>query len=274
MEIKRVYAVYFSPTGSTEKVATKLAEHIGKELGAPTERFDFTLPPARTETWRFGPSDLVVFGIPVYAGRIPNKILPFIQSGFAGNGALAVPVVTYGNRSFDNGLIELRNELERAGFHTVAGAAIVARHPFSATLGAGRPDSEDMALLSDFAVKTAKFAAASESFGAPVQVPGDDPVGPYYTPLGMDGAPVSFLKAKPKTDAEKCNRCGICARVCPMGSINPENVFEVPGICIKCHACVRKCPQGAKYFDDPALLSHLTMLEQACRRRAESVVFY
>jgi ferredoxin/flavodoxin len=274
MEIKRVYAVYFSPTGNTEKVVAALAEAVGKKLGAVTERFDFTLPPARTETRRFGPSDLVIFGIPVYAGRIPNKILPFVQSGFSGNGALAVPVVTYGNRSFDNGLIELRNELEQGGFHTVAGAAVVARHPFSETLGAGRPDAEDLAILADFAVKVAEIAAASDASSPPVQVPGDDPVGPYYTPLGLDGAPVSFLKAKPKTDPEKCNNCGICARVCPMGSINPDNVFEVTGVCIKCHACVRKCPQGAKYFDDPALVSHLAMLEQGYQRRAESVVFY
>ena len=47
-----------------------------------------------------------------------------------------------------------------------------------------------------------------------------------------------------------------------MGAINPENVAEVPGTCIKCQSCVRKCTHRAKYFDDPAFLSHVAMLEK------------
>ena len=39
-------------------------------------------------------------------------MLPYVQSAFEGNGAFAVPVSVFGNRNFDNGLIELRNELE------------------------------------------------------------------------------------------------------------------------------------------------------------------
>lgn len=54
----------------------------------------------------------MIFGTPVYAGRVPNKVLPMIQGLFQGNDAFAVPVVTFGNRNYDNALIELRNELE------------------------------------------------------------------------------------------------------------------------------------------------------------------
>ena len=87
------------------------------------------------------------------------------------------------------------------------------------------------------------------------------PPGPYYRPLRMDGEPAVFLKAKPKTDAGKCTNCGMCARVCSMGSIDSEDTSKVPGICIKCQACVARCPVGAKYFDDPDFLSHREMLE-------------
>ena len=81
-------------------------------------------------------------------------------------------------------------------------------------------------------------------------------------PKGTDGQPAKFLKAKPRTDLSKCHNCGACARVCPMAAIDPKNVAEVPGTCIKCHACVRRCTRHAKYFDDPAFLSHVAMLEQ------------
>ena len=107
MEIKTVYAVYFSATGRTRKVVTTLANAIAQTLELPLETVDFTLPAAREETYAFTDKDLVIFGTPTYAGKVPNKLLPFVQTGFTGNGALAVPVVTFGNRSFDNSLAEL-----------------------------------------------------------------------------------------------------------------------------------------------------------------------
>ena len=115
------------------------------------ESYDFTLPENRTQLQNFGPSELVVFGTPVYAGRVPNKMLPAVQTLFKGDGTLAVPVVTFGNRNFDNGLIELRNELEHNGFHTIAGAGVVCSHVFSDQIAPGRPDEEDWKILDDFA---------------------------------------------------------------------------------------------------------------------------
>ena len=120
MEISKVHAVFFSPTGNAKQVICTVADAVGAALGVPVAYDDFTLPQARQETRSYGPGDLVVFGTPTYAGRIPNKLLPFVQSGFQGNGALAVPVAVFGNRSYDNALMELRNELEAHGFHTVA----------------------------------------------------------------------------------------------------------------------------------------------------------
>ena len=147
MEIKTVYAVYFSATGRTRKVVTTLANAIAQTLELPLETVDFTLPAAREETYAFTDKDLVIFGTPTYAGKVPNKLLPFVQTGFAGNGTLAVPVVTFGNRSFDNSLAELCASLENAGFHTIAAGAFACQHAFSDTLAAGRPDREDMTVL-------------------------------------------------------------------------------------------------------------------------------
>ena len=63
----------------------------------------------------------------------------------------------------------------------------------------------------------------------------------------------------------------------PRGSkakaIDPKDVTNVPGTCIKCQRCVRKCTKGAKYFDDPAFLSHVAMLKQNFREPKENEVF-
>lgn len=273
MKTRCVKAVFFSATGNTKKVVSMIAERIAKNLNLDIEKIDFTLPQNRIEKTSFQPTDIVVFGTPVYAGRVPNKILPHVQEGFAGNGALAVPVVTFGNRNFDNGLIELRNELENNGFHTIAGAGIACSHSFSQKIGPGRPDESDISIMEKFADELSSKVKNLDEIPAMIAVRGDDPVGPYYTPLGADKKPAKFLKAKPKTDPSKCNGCKICADVCPMGSISADSPHEVSGICIKCQSCVKKCPQDAKYFDDEAFLSHVKMLEENYSRRAQPETF-
>ena len=104
-------------------------------------------------------------------------------------------------------------------------------------------------------------------------VDGNTPPGPYYRPMRADGEPAVFLKAKPCVDTDKCVRCGTCARVCPMGSIDPEDVANVPGICIKCQACVTHCPAGARYFDHPDFLSHRKMLEANYKEEKQNSIW-
>lgn len=137
MEITVVRALYFSGTGTTEKVVCTLAKALGRYLGASVERFDFTRPEAREAEQRFGPGELAVIGTPVYAGRVPNVLLKYLTGKLRGSGALAIPVVLFGNRNFDDGLIELRNILEQDGCVRWLGAAFVGEHSFSRTLAAG-----------------------------------------------------------------------------------------------------------------------------------------
>lgn len=270
MELKKIRAVYYSATGTTAKVVRTVAEALAEQLGLPVEDRGFTRPGERAEVRRFSEEDLVVVGSPTYAGRLPNKLLPDFQTKLCGNGALAVPIVLFGNRSYDNSLAELCAVLEAAGFLPLAAAAFVGRHAFTDELAFGRPGWSDLAEARDFAGKIAGKIRAEAL--EPVRVPGD-PEAPYYIPKGADGAPVKFLKAKPKTDLSRCSNCGACARACPMGAIDPRNVAEVPGTCIKCQSCVRKCTRGAKYFDDPAFLSHVAMLEQNFREPRENELF-
>lgn len=273
MEVKQVHALCYSATGVTEKVVRALAAGLEEELGlSPAVFHGFRKPDERSVDHVFGPGDLVVVGSPTYAGRMPNKIMPDFQARLRGNGALAVAAVTFGNRAYDNSLAELLALLEAAGFRTVAAGAFPGRHAFTDVLGEGRPDWDDQRAIRAFAGRIAEKLRELEEAPPPVEVPGD-PEAPYYIPKGLDGEPVKFLKAKPRTDMGKCCDCGVCARTCPMGAIDPENVAEVPGTCIKCQSCVRKCTHHAKYFDDPDFLSHVAMLEKNFREPKEIETF-
>jgi len=270
MLLNKVWSVYFSGTGTTKKTVCHLGQRTAERLGLAWMQLDFTRPEVRKSRMEFMAGDLVFFGTPVIAGRVPNVLLPFLKEQVAGNGALAVPVVLFGNRNYDDALLELRNILQANGFAAVAGAAFVGEHSFSRTLGAGRPDADDLREMDQFADRVAeKVLALSEIPSEPVWVRGEDPIRPYYTPRDRQATPINILKVKPKTDPEKCVNCGICAAICPMGSIDPGDVTKVTGICIKCCACVKGCPNGAKYYDDAGYLYHQQELEALYGRRAQ-----
>lgn len=275
MKLNQVWAVYFSGTGTTRRTVERIAGGIASRLNLLAESVDFSRPAVRQETLCFGEKDLVVFGTPVYAGRVPNVLLPFLRERIVGGGALAVPVVLFGNRNYDDALIELRNILIADGLHPIAAGAFVGEHSFSRELGAGRPNAGDEALMDELAARTAELTAAWETAPqTPVTVRGQEPIRPYYTPRDRAGNPINILKVKPKTDMSRCGGCGLCAEICPMGSIDLVDVSQVQGICIKCCACVKGCPSGAKYFDDAGYLYHQHELEAQYARPALSEVFY
>jgi len=270
---KKINVLYFSATGTTEKIVTGIAGKIAKDFNGTTaiSNFNFTLPEGRKQAVSFTKDDVVVVGVPVYAGRVPNVLLKYLNT-ISGNGALAIAVVVYGNRHYDDALIELKDILEADGFKVVAGGAFVGEHSFSKIMGGKRPDEKDMAAAADFADKIYdKIKVTGEISG--VAVKGNKPYRDYYKPKDKNGNLVDFRKIIPKTN-DDCIDCKLCAEICPLGSIDAEEVSKIIGICIKCCACIKRCPVEAKYFDDENYLKHKNELEAAYTEpRREPEVF-
>lgn len=292
----RIYKIYFSPTKTTKNVVSILASALADALASSPAGaadaakpqifdYDFTMPYARESFPVLNSDDLVIFGMPTYAGRLPNLIVPYLKAFVQGNNAMAIPVVTFGNRAFDNSLIELRDILLENGFSTVAAAACACEHSFSYTLGGGRPDDADAKEISEFAVRVAANLEVEDSvlekagcsnLKTCVSVPGIDAehnYGGYYQPQDRHGEPIDIRKVKPLTDRDKCGQCGFCAEICPMGAIDRNDASLVPGKCIKCGACTKLCPRQAKYYDDAGYLYHKSELEDVYARRANNQFF-
>ncbi|MBR0596918.1 EFR1 family ferrodoxin [Sinanaerobacter chloroacetimidivorans] len=266
-----VNAVYFSPTETTKKIVEGIAQKIVRILSENTYYInDFTLKNARDEALSFHEKDLVIVGVPVYAGRVPNVLLNYLNS-MRGNGAMAVCVVVYGNRNYDDALIELRDIIKEDGFQVIAAGAFVGEHSFSKILAMGRPDEKDMAVVDRFADQICKKLAEG-SVHDTITVQGNEPYRKYYMPRDKAGNPVDIRKVTPRTNIN-CKNCRICANICPMGSIDPVQPSKLNGICIKCGACIKKCPFGAKYYDDPDYLRHQYELEEEFSDRREPELF-
>ena len=81
---------------------------------------------------------------------MPNILLKYLHT-ITGSHTKVVPVVVYGNRNYDDALIELKNILEDNGFISIAAAAFIGEHSFSTTLAKNRPDEMDMIIINQFA---------------------------------------------------------------------------------------------------------------------------
>lgn len=267
--IKRVVALYFSPTNTTKRVVEAIAMGGLKSLKerCPVEsqmiaytQTNITTPAQRIDTPHFEEGDLVVFGVPVYIGRVPNLMRDFIAS-IKGDGAIGIPIVVYGQRAYDDALLELRDIMVSNGFKIAAGGAFIGEHSFSLTLGGGRPDIEDISIAGEFGEKVIGKILSGEELPDKLEVPGNYPY-KFFNAQSSNNKSIDIRKVKPQTDGAKCNGCGICATLCPMGSISPDNFSEVTGICIKCGACIKLCPNGAKSITDPTYLEHKEILER------------
>lgn len=267
MTINNIRATYFSPTGGTAKVVETIANALSQRFGVPHFSTPYTLPHQRADWRPISDGELLVWGTPVYAGRIPNKTLDFIQKAMAGHNNPVVLVAVYGGRSYDDTLSEMHFTAVQAGLISIAAVAVPTRHVFSEKISKNAPDLDGL---------TPFCSAIDPSRSCPVEVPGDPAPTKYYTPLKADGTPALFLKAKPVIDSKLCTSCSSCVIHCPMGTArlvdNSSIIFD--GVCIKCHACVRLCPTHAIHFDNPDLLSHIQMLEGHCGRQKLHIEYW
>lgn len=269
----KISTLLFSATGTTKKAVLELADRLKNnyDLKSDINIIDFTSPTARKKEVKFDSNDIVIVGVPVYAGRVPNVLLKFLNS-IKGNRAVAIALVVYGNRHYDDALLELKEILVSDEFRVAAAGAFIGEHSFSKTLAEGRPDNTDILKIHEFADSIYKKLSENDTSDN-LTVKGNKPYRPYYKPKNDSGDSVDIRKVVPKTNVSVCNDCKLCAEICPMASIDYEDTSKLNGICIKCCACIKSCPTEAKYFDDEDYLRHKRELEAECSTRREPEIF-
>lgn len=239
MKPQNVTLIYFSPTENTKKIV----EAIGAGAGSVSKTYDLTLPQNREISIEFGPEDLVVFGVPVYAGRIPELMTAWLER-LKGHQTPVIMAVVYGNRDYEDALIELRDLLTSRGFIGVSGAAFVGEHSYTTRVASGRPDEEDLDVAKRFGAKSAELAAAAVKGAEHVTVKGNTP----YKARGAMPPMAPFT-------TEACIRCGVCAAFCPTAAIDSTDFSRIEAEkCIRCCSCIRRCPTEAKSFRHESIL--------------------
>jgi ferredoxin len=246
MKINSLKLVYFSPTGTTKAVVQGIAHGMNQNA---VELIDITRPDARKQSLLTSEHELLIIGVPVYMGRVPALFTGWLQ-GINAHTTPAVCVVVYGNRAYEDALIELKDILTQRGCKPIAAAACIGKHSFSneeMPTAEDRPDAGDLHNAESFGRKIQeKLNTISSADQIPdLSVPGchpyrGEPCHPY--PRDSKFWNVDFIAV-----SDQCNQCGACAEGCPVGAIDPENsrVIDTEK-CITCCACIKYCPRHAK----------------------------
>lgn len=261
MKLSSVNLVYFSPTHTTRKVLQAIAGAF--EL--PVKEYDWTHDRA-LDIPTFAADELVIVGVPVYAGRVP-AIVEANCKALRGEHSPAVAIGVYGNRHWDDAVLELADYLQEGGFTLCSGAAFVAEHSFGSDIGGGRPDASDLAKALDFGkqVRTKLEAAATAAeLVAPV-IEGNRPYKERNTAVN---------EMSPVTD-DSCTSCGLCVKECPVGIVDAADPHKITDVskCLRCNACVKICPTKSKSFTDPFFQKMHTMLATNFSARREPTLF-
>lgn len=224
----KIHQIIFSPTGGTKRACEYICEGMNKE----TVVTDLCTKESEIRPPKIQEEDLAVIAMPVFAGRVPALAVERLRR-INSNNAKCVIVAVYGNRAFDDALLEMQDVATEIGFRVVAAIGAIAEHSIARVYAAGRPDAEDRRQLAAFGATIINKVKSTDVYEA-LTLPGNRPyrqgnVGPF--PVADDS----------------CNGCGTCQSLCPADAIPADNLKSVnKEACISCMRCVSVCPTKAR----------------------------
>lgn len=252
----KVYQIYFSPTGGAKAVS----DIIGNAWTCEKRKIDISVPDEDYTKYLFKEEDICIVSVPSFGGRVPIAAIDRLNKMNGGN-AKAILVAVYGNRAFDDTLMELKDTLTAIGFQCIAAIAAVAEHSIIHKYGKGRPDAQDKKQLEEFARNIQTMIEQNEATEI-FYVPGSTAYREYH------GVPF-----KPRAN-KLCASCGLCSTVCPVGAIPEENPSSTDKTkCISCMRCVSICPYHARKINKvvKSIASH--KMKKACSQRKRNELF-
>ena len=235
--------VFFSPTHTSARVARAIAAGIGMPRRIETDlTYDEETTPIEIE------DSLTIVAAPVYGGLISETAMKRIKR-LRGKNSPVIVIALFGNRDYEDALVQLRSTLQNNGFTPMAAGAFIGEHSYSRPaenmpIAQGRPDTSDLSIATDFGKKClGKLQQTSGNLLSDFFVKGNNPwkVLTHGTPTCPEST-------------ENCHACGLCIDVCPTHAISLNNEGQIQtdvNRCIRCCACVKDCPTGARIYNTP-----------------------
>jgi diguanylate cyclase (GGDEF)-like protein len=237
----KVHHLTFSPNGTTLKAGSFIANKLGEEI-----LINVTTKYKRNFTTTVNENELLILSYPSYAGRIPKTFVDYLKDNVSIKGAKVVLVTTFGNRDFEDCLVEGEDIVKELGGNVIGATSVVAEHCYTNKLAPNHPNQKDLLVLDEFAkIILSRFNGGNLCVAIPGNRPyrkGAEYLKPFYMPVLI---------------APKCIECNECVAVCPTRAMR----FNDASICIHCCACINACPTKALSFIDERFLKIVDKLE-------------
>lgn len=255
--LNKVTQVYFSPSGKSEEVCNLVRENVEIET---SEDIDLLRQKTIDKT-QFSDEELVIVSIPVFGGRLPKVAAEKVKL-LKGNNTPAIAIVVFGNRAYEDAMIELTDIMTENGFNVYGAGAFIARHSIIPEVAKNRPDEVDKKVIKSFTEKCLSKIENSDT--EPYSIRGAHPYRDYAFPIQF----------KPKTNSN-CTKCGKCVDICPMNAIDKKNPRKtIRRKCISCTACINNCPAEARRFGGLMYMNASRQLEAMFSEPKDPEMFF
>ncbi len=232
--------ICFSPTGGGEKIAKAIRQ------GLSCNGIDNMEP--------------YIFVIPVYGGHMPKIAKERFGNVHGTDSRPAILVAVYGNRAFENALVELEAFVRGHGFNPIAAGAFVCEHSYSTAetpIAAGRPDTDDLKDAEAFGISVKEKILAGDLTPINAADLQDEP-SPETSVKNFSSFIKEYMRQQednprtyiPELDKDLCSGCGTCIEACPAEAIREDFSIDASR-CVLCCACVKSCPANARSFKSP-----------------------
>ena len=251
-----IYKIIFSPTGGTDKVADSFVQAFGQEA----KTIDLTDFATDFHQISLTQEDICMVAVPSFGGRVPAIAAARLEK-IRANGAKAILIVVYGNRAYDDTLLELKTMLRNFGFCCVAAVAAVAEHSIMHRYAQGRPGHKDLEELAQFA-KQIRQRIEEGRIPDDLALPGSSSYREHH------GVPI-----KPVTK-KSCTNCGLCAKKCPVQAISLTNPSKTDHKkCISCMRCISICPTHSRSINKILVAIAASKMKKSCSEPKKNELF-
>ena len=256
------HVVFFSPTHSSAKTARAIAEGIGMPRRIETDlTFDVETSPILIE------DSLTIIAAPVYGGLIAEVAMERIKR-LRGKNSPVIIVALYGNRDYEDALVQLRDTVTENGFIPLAAGAFIGEHSYSRPdegmpIADGRPDASDIqkaknfgkACLEKLETATANINVYSENNKSSVINPEfTEAISNFFIKGNVPYKVITHGTPTCPISTDDCFACGECIDLCPTHAISLDEEGKIVtdvNNCIRCCACVKGCPANARVYNTP-----------------------
>lgn len=248
MKLKKIV---FSPTGGTEKVANIISNNLSKDITT----VDLCNRNTNFKKIKIEESEIVVIAMPSYGGRAPEIAIDRLKQ-IKGNHAKCILICVYGNRAYEDTLVEMEDAANDSNFNVIAAISAIAEHSIIHKYASGRPDHQDETTLTNIVQDI-----LNKNQEKIAKIPGNRP---YKKTMGAG--------IVPKTN-KNCVKCGLCVKTCPVGAIDPLTFHTDSHKCISCMKCVKICPHNAREVNKLLVSVAAMAIKKECSKRKECELF-